>query len=217
MVILGLMGTQLHWKSLGWKLSMGYIFIIIVGIGSILFHGTLQFEYQMWDEVPMIWTACYLLWLLLQENGYPELMSAIVMTGYCILATYLTSRSNGSYQFYLFQASFGLVMWSCFWFVWCMYRAVDSPQVRKTFHTGVYYLITAILIWLFDKNLCLVYQAIPNPQFHAWWHILMCVSLHYFFVATGYEMLKRRKMDVDIKYLTRNRIPYISLTQKKRK
>lgn len=72
---------------------------------------------------------------------------------------------------------FGVVMWSCFWFVWKMYRNVKSMRIRKIFHVGVYYLITAISIWLFDKNLCFIYQTIPNPQFHAWWHILVCVMI----------------------------------------
>ncbi|CEI95336.1 Putative Protein phosphatase [Rhizopus microsporus] len=76
MVIFGCLGAYLHWQSLGWKLSAGYLFIVIVGIGSILFHGTLQFQYQMWDEVPMIWTACYLFWLLLEEHGYKHVFYA---------------------------------------------------------------------------------------------------------------------------------------------
>jgi dihydroceramidase len=33
MIVLGFMGLGLHCKSLGWKLSTGYIFIVIVGIG----------------------------------------------------------------------------------------------------------------------------------------------------------------------------------------
>ena len=28
---------------------------IIVGIGSAAFHGTLKFNYQLWDEIPMVW------------------------------------------------------------------------------------------------------------------------------------------------------------------
>ncbi|CEI94047.1 hypothetical protein RMCBS344292_08270 [Rhizopus microsporus] len=173
MVIFGCLGACLHWQSLGWKLSAGYLFIVIVGIGSILFHGTLQFQYQMWDEVPMIWTACYLFWLLLEEHGYKHVFYAAMMIVYCLLATILTSQSKGSLQFYLFQASFGLVMWSCFWFVWQMYRRAERKEIKSIFHQGVYYLIGAISVWLFDKNLCFVYKWIPNPQFHAWWHILV--------------------------------------------
>jgi hypothetical protein len=33
MVILGCMGTVLHYKSLGWKVSIGYLFIAVVGVG----------------------------------------------------------------------------------------------------------------------------------------------------------------------------------------
>lgn len=53
----------------------------------------------------MIWTACYLFWLLLEEHGYKHVFYATVMIVYCLLATILTSQSKGSLQFYLFQAS----------------------------------------------------------------------------------------------------------------
>lgn len=33
MVALGFLGVALHHKSLGWKLSNGYLLIVVVGIG----------------------------------------------------------------------------------------------------------------------------------------------------------------------------------------
>ncbi|CAO3587980.1 unnamed protein product [Absidia cylindrospora] len=105
MVVLGLLGILAHHKSLGWRLSNGYLMIVVVGIGSVLFHGTLQYEHQMWDEVPMVWTACYLLWVLLQENGYEPIRYGIGIALYCALATFATSQYKGSTQFYLFQTS----------------------------------------------------------------------------------------------------------------
>ncbi|KAI9265564.1 hypothetical protein BY458DRAFT_556637 [Sporodiniella umbellata] len=63
-------------------------------------------------------------------------------------------------------------MWSCFWYVGRLYGGVQHSEVKKAFHTGVFYLATAILIWLFDKNLCYLYEFLPNPQLHAWWHVL---------------------------------------------
>ncbi|KAI8070258.1 ceramidase [Thamnidium elegans] len=206
MIILGLMGVGLHFKSLGWKLSTGYLFIVLVGIGSVLFHATLQYQHQMWDELPMIWTACYMLWLLLQEHGYNY---TIPIISYCGFATFVTSQSKGSTQFFLFQTSFGLVMWSCFWFVWNLYKGVKTDEIRTIFHRGVQFLITAIGVWLFDGNLCFIYEHVPNPQLHAWWHVLICVSLHYFFVAAGYEIIKRKPIGkkIKVKYLVG--IPYV--------
>lgn len=38
------------------ELIIGF-FIFCIGLGSAAFHGTLRYEYQMWDEVPMIWVV----------------------------------------------------------------------------------------------------------------------------------------------------------------
>jgi dihydroceramidase len=59
-------------------------------------------------------------------------------------------------------------MWSCFWFVWNLYKQVQDQHIKQVFHRGVHYLITAITVWLFDGNFCFVFDHVPNPQLHAW-------------------------------------------------
>ncbi|KAI8886995.1 alkaline phytoceramidase family protein [Backusella circina FSU 941] len=216
MVALGFLGVALHHKSLGWKLSPSYLMIVVVGIGSVLFHATLQFEHQMWDEVPMVWTACYLFWVLLDEFGYVGNVYTIAIALYCAFATFVTSSNSGTTQFIMFQVSFGLVMWSDLYFVWKLYKNVSSNQIRELFHTGTKFLVLAIGVWLFDSNLCSVFEYIPNPQLHAWWHVWMCTSLHYFFVACGHESVIRSGDKGRIKYFI-GMIPYVDVIEEEKK
>ncbi|KAI7886283.1 alkaline phytoceramidase family protein [Lichtheimia hyalospora FSU 10163] len=217
MVLLGALGVALHHRSLGWRLSVSYLLIVVVGIGSILFHATLQFENQMWDEVPMVWTACYLFWLLLNENGYRGAVYPVAISIYCAFATYVTSQSSGTMQFYMFQSSFGCVMWSCLWFVSKMYRAVQDKEITQLFHRGAQFLVLALAVWLFDKNMCHVYQDynLFNPQLHAWWHVLMSSSLHYLYVACGHEMARLQGLDPCVGYFAYI-IPYVKIKEKKK-
>ena len=53
----------------------------------------------------MVWTACYLFYVLLNEHGYRGPSYAIGITIYCALATYVTSQSTGKIQFIMFQSS----------------------------------------------------------------------------------------------------------------
>ncbi|KAI7867121.1 ceramidase [Spinellus fusiger] len=209
MVIFGILGTYLHYNSMGWRFCNSYLLIVVVGVGSVLFHATLQYEHQMWDEVPMVWAACYLLWNLLYEQGHTKIIYGVFIALYCCMATYLTSQYKGSTQFYFFQSSFGAVMWSCFWLVWKLYKGAQNHQIIRLFYQGTKFLIAAISVWLFDANLCFVFDYIPNPQLHAWWHILMCTSLHLFFVACGYETMRLKGCKMQIAYLG-GFIPYVT-------
>ncbi|CAE7289389.1 Acer2, partial [Symbiodinium necroappetens] len=35
------------------RVKMIWISMFVVGLGSFMFHGTMRFEWEMWDEVPM--------------------------------------------------------------------------------------------------------------------------------------------------------------------
>ncbi|KAI9256479.1 alkaline phytoceramidase family protein [Phascolomyces articulosus] len=215
MVVLGLLGVTLHHRSIGWRLTGSYFLIVVVGIGSVLFHATLQFEHQMWDEVPMVWTACYLFYVLLAEHGYEGDVYPICISIYCALATYVTSQSAGKIQFIMFQSSFGCVMWSCLWFVLKMYRATKNQEIVRLFHRGAQFLALALGVWLFDKNLCFVYEKyhLFNPQLHAWWHVLMCTSLHFFYVACGYQVVLKEKPQI---CYFGHLIPYVRVDKNKK-
>jgi dihydroceramidase len=59
-------------------------------------------------------------------------------------------------------------MWSDLYFVYKLYKKVNSKQVIGLFHSGTKFLILAIGVWLFDSNLCTIFEYVPNPQLHAW-------------------------------------------------
>lgn len=49
MVVTGLMGVLFHWKDLEKRYIAGFWSVVIVGVGSTAFHGTLLFSLQVSD------------------------------------------------------------------------------------------------------------------------------------------------------------------------
>lgn len=71
---------------------MCYGSLLIVGIGSWLFHMTLRYEMQLLDELPMMWGACIVMYCLYcvrtppqQENFKLAVTLAIACTLYTVI------------------------------------------------------------------------------------------------------------------------------------
>ena len=56
----------------------------------------------------------------------------------------------------------------------------------------------AIALWFVDLRFCdavsirLPSLGIPNPQFHAWWHVLVSCGFYLLLLVVGYDRLRRR-------------------------
>jgi hypothetical protein len=55
-------------------------------------------------QLPMVWNACYLLWVLLDERGLANKGVTVSIAAYCAVFSYLCHVAQGSAQFYTFQA-----------------------------------------------------------------------------------------------------------------
>jgi len=109
-------------------------------------------------------------------------------------------------------------MWTCFLFVLKTYRESKAgASVRQLFQRGALSLFLAVSSWLVDLNLCFLILGelswLPNPQLHAWWHIVMCMALHYFFVGCSFESEVRKGRDVRVTYFA-GFIPYVAVKTK---
>lgn len=54
----------------------------------------------------MVWNACYLLWVLLDERGLVNRTITISIAAYCAVFSHLCHVAQGSAQFYTFQARY---------------------------------------------------------------------------------------------------------------
>lgn len=65
MLVLGLYGAyRCHKQGLDLRFILGYLSLSLVGIGSAAFHGTLLFESQLLDEIPMLITDAIYLYII---------------------------------------------------------------------------------------------------------------------------------------------------------
>jgi dihydroceramidase len=195
MVVAGLLGLLTLRYGRGVRLAFGLL--VLVGLGSIAFHATLRFELQMLDELPMLYLVTWLAWLLV-ENGPGRRLgvwfpAALVL--YVLLATAGATLNRGDAQFLAFHVSFGALEFFCLGRVTQLALRPENRAVRGRFALGLVAYATAIALWFVDLKACpwvsvtLPAHGLPNPQLHAWWHVLVSLG---FFLLLGVISFDRR-------------------------
>jgi dihydroceramidase len=197
MVAVGLGGLWLHRRVLERRFSVAFLAVAVVGLGSIAFHATLRFELQMLDELPMLYSALVMVYILLENRPARRFgawfPAALVAHG--VLVTALSAFTRGTLQFYLFQLSFGSLEVFALARVYAIHRRTRSPGVRTLFRVGMSAYGLAVLLWFVDLEACSVVggllpsRGIPNPQFHAWWHVLVSIGLYLLTLVVAHHRL----------------------------
>lgn len=183
------------------KHGLLYIFISLgfasVGIGSFMFHSTLQYEHQLMDELPMIWVTAIPFGYIWGWNK-PKFWNI-----FWNLGTFLTTCAfTYTYIFIYRNPVFHQVFYAILNFG-VIYKSIKTIQlvvpVQKTrfklyklliFSFSLF--IFGFFIWNLDNIFCsnLIflrrnYLGLPLGvllEGHGWWHVFTGLGIYYFVV-----------------------------------
>ncbi|GBC08095.1 hypothetical protein RclHR1_00790045 [Rhizophagus clarus] len=195
MIIFGEAGARMN-SCNSFRFRLAFRLISVVGIGSLLFHGTLTSQMQALDEVPMVWSALTLLHSLIESVfGKKGTWLPILLVLHAILCTASITIPTGALQFTFFHASFGSIELVCLILMSQIYsKKKDShPSIKYLFERGLLITLGAVASWLIDLHLCDYVDGkeksiLPyNPQLHALWHILASIGLYFLVVLILYN------------------------------
>jgi dihydroceramidase len=198
MVLAGVLGILLHRHVLERRFMLAFAMVSVVGFGSIAFHATLLFQFQMMDELPMIYLALTVVYILLENrperrfgNWFP-----LALVAYAVLLTCLTAFTRGRLQITLFHASFVSLEVYALVRVYLIHRRSQDAKVRRIFRLGMTSYLLAGTVWFTDFKQCTMLNVtlpaagIPNPQFHAWWHVLVSCGFYALLLVIAHNRLK---------------------------
>jgi dihydroceramidase len=197
MVTAGLMG--LFSRRFAKEIRLAFALLVLVGLGSVAFHATLRFELQMLDELPMLYLVTWLVWLLV-ENGPERRLGRwfpALLVGYVLLATAGATLNRGDAQFLAFHISFGALEIFCLLRVTWLALRPENRAVRRRFAVGLAAYVTGIAVWFVDLKAChwvsvtLPAHGLPNPELHAWWHVLVSGGFFLLLGVISFDRVRR--------------------------
>jgi len=164
-----------------------YVLLGVVGVGSVLFHLTLRYELQMADELPMTWGLLGWVYILANNErpAAPGLRWPVGLAVYGILATMFFIAVTDDYPVLLQLEILVGMMWSVARITAFYNKLAANPAhcaLRGVFMVYAVAGICGFICWILDNGLCPFFSSLPfglpNPQLHAWWHVLMAVNCY---------------------------------------
>jgi dihydroceramidase len=85
---------------------VAYLSLLVVGVGSWMFHMTLRWEYQLLDELPMIYCASIMLYCMPRQSNLDSWKGpvlAVIGVAYAAIVTYFYLDTKNA-EFFQVQA-----------------------------------------------------------------------------------------------------------------
>lgn len=150
-----------------YKLRKSQCLLFLVGVGTILFHCTLLYIWQLLDEIPMLLIGIEYIKIFLPNDKrvyYFYISIPIIICSYFI---------NTNLQIISFQGSFILLVLVCLKHL----RKVNKKKNKTNNKIGLFILFTSLVVWSIENNFCKYYP--DYIQLHALWHILTSIGMYY--------------------------------------
>lgn len=170
--------------------SLGFM---LVGVGLWLFHMTLHYEYQLLDELPMIYATCIPFWSVFSEKrstrGLIWVGIGIFTAANLLTAIYLYIKDPT-----IHQTAYGILNACIIFKLYTLAnRHVHDPDARKGLNRalarGVLTFLFGYFLWNLDIHLCDHFRAIRRSwgmpygfllEGHGWWHIFTGTGVFFY-------------------------------------
>jgi len=132
-----------------------FVLLLMVGIGSWMFHMTLLFEMQLMDELPMVWGVAYIYYCLskaetgFDSEGKDRVGSYMFIYALVVSVAYLVNKNP------LFhEVAYGIVV------VLMLIKAIQLQKKNgkfikvPLFHLGCIMYAVGFILWNIDNHFC---------------------------------------------------------------
>lgn len=150
--------------------------LFIVGVGTIFFHGTLLYIFQLFDEIPMLLMTFDYIYILLSitKSNYLYFYYTKYLLCFIIIISYWV---HPTLQIIVFFTSFTTNV--CF--IILLLDKIQSKYKSNSTISKTYYLLIIgciiLLIWISDSLFC---RYIQHFYLHSIWHIVTSILIYAF-------------------------------------
>ena len=172
---------------------------LTVGIGSWLFHMTLLYEYQLLDELPMIYATCIPYWVVFSfgkskinsiKVGIQITSAAVILTAVYLYYRNPTIHQTGYGFLNVVVVSKSLILTQSH-----VHDIEAKQHLFKTLVLGLTSFLLGYALWNLDIHLCnqwIVFRRFVGMpygflfEFHGWWHLLTGAGVYFYVVYLEY-------------------------------
>ncbi|KAJ3679303.1 hypothetical protein LUZ60_017314 [Juncus effusus] len=159
------------------RFSMLHITNMILAIGSVMFHSTLQHIVQQSDETPMVWEILLYMYVLYSPDWHYRSTMPTFLFLYGLSFAFLHFFLHFQLAFKLHYILLSLLCIPRMYKYYIQTRDLSAKRLAK------FYILTLFLggvCWMGDRVFCKKMGGwVVNPQGHAWWHVLMGFNSYF--------------------------------------
>lgn len=192
-----LAGPMLLWSSAAGdrEVQLNLLLVVAIGLGSAAFHGTLQYEHQLLDELPMICYIAHTTAIFARaDSSCPNWLKASMLALSALLfGTPREALGHKAGRLVMVLSFSGCFVWLAFSLAAMCARldacsGNDSYLFTRRYQSASLVVVLAITAWVSENLTCGALHnlplGLPYPQLHAMvWHTGMAYVCHCLCVA----------------------------------
>lgn len=184
---------------------------MMVGLGSMFFHGTLQHVHQQSEETPMVWLMLMYFYVLYSPDWHYRSTMPTVLFIYGSIFAIIHSQLRFILSYQIHYFFLGLL---CLPRMYKYYIHTTDRHAKWLAHMYILTMVLGCTCWVLDWAFCdtIVTWAI-NPHGHAWWHFF--IGLDAFFANTYLQFCRAQQLDWSPQLHYFCGLPYVKVVKPK--